>query len=75
MRPLQDQCEPTSYEALEPMVLREMGKSIGDLFVEFEREPIGVASLAQVHKARLRDTGELVAVKASLSFSRQDDKG
>ncbi|KAI0035885.1 ABC1-domain-containing protein [Vararia minispora EC-137] len=63
MRPLQDQCEPTMYEALEPMVVHDTGRTIEELFSEFEREPIGVASLAQVHRARLRGTGKLVAVK------------
>ncbi|KAI6186382.1 Protein kinase domain-containing protein [Aphelenchoides besseyi] len=34
-----------------------------DVFLEFDRQSIGAASLAQVHKARLRSTGEVVAVK------------
>ena len=29
----------------------------------FENKPVGVASIAQVHKARLKDTGKAVAVK------------
>ncbi|KAF5393286.1 hypothetical protein D9757_000603 [Collybiopsis confluens] len=63
MRPLQDQCEPTPYEAMDEMFQSDMHKSISDLFVEFDPEPVGVASLAQVHVARLRETGEKVAVK------------
>lgn len=63
MRPLQDRCDPTDYEALEPMVLHDTGHTIEELYSEFDREPIGVASLAQVHRARLRENGELVAVK------------
>ncbi|KIK67397.1 hypothetical protein GYMLUDRAFT_217651 [Collybiopsis luxurians FD-317 M1] len=63
MRPLQDQCEPTPHEAVDAMVQLDMGKSINDLFVDFDPKPVGVASLAQVHVACLRETGEKVAVK------------
>jgi len=45
------------------MVVSDTGHSLDELFSEFERDPIGVASLAQVHRARLRKTEELVAVK------------
>lgn len=34
-----------------------------DLFSSFDPEPIASASIAQVHRARLRSTGETVAVK------------
>ncbi|KAJ3896299.1 ABC1-domain-containing protein [Lentinula edodes] len=63
MRPLQDQCEPTPYEAVNTMFQSDMDKSINELFVDFEPKPVGVASLAQVHVASLRETGEKVAVK------------
>lgn len=39
-----------------------MGKSIEDCFSYFEKEPIASASIAQVHRARLKDGSE-VAVK------------
>lgn len=63
MRPLQDKCDPTDYEHLEGLFLTDMGHSIEDIFVEFDPNPIGVASLAQVHVGRLRETGRQVAVK------------
>jgi aarF domain-containing kinase len=61
--PLQDKCPVSSYERIEEMVLKDTGRPLSDYFSEFEREPIGAASLAQVHRAVLRDTGERVAVK------------
>ncbi|KAK4933893.1 hypothetical protein LTR66_015835, partial [Elasticomyces elasticus] len=61
--PLQDRCPVSSIESIEKMVKKDTGRSLTDYFSEFERAPIGAASLAQVHRAVLRDTGERVAVK------------
>ena len=63
MRPLQDQCEPTAFEDIEKLFETDMGKPLEEIFVEFDPEPIGTASLAQVHRGRMRDTGQEVAVK------------
>lgn len=65
MRPLQDQCEPTPYEDVEALFFTDIGSSISEFFLEFDPSPIGVASLAQVHVGRHRDTGRQVAVKVS----------
>jgi aarF domain-containing kinase len=63
MRPLQDKCEPTPIEEVDSLFLSDMGASTSDLFSSFEPVPIGVASLAQVHLAVDRKTGQEVAVK------------
>lgn len=63
MRPLQDQCEPTPYENLEGLFLSDMGASIDELFDDFDPNPIGVASLAQVHVGHHKASGKRVAVK------------
>jgi predicted unusual protein kinase regulating ubiquinone biosynthesis (AarF/ABC1/UbiB family) len=34
-----------------------------EIFSEFEEKPLASASLGQVHKAKLKSTGEEVAVK------------
>merc|ERR1719230_1819366 len=40
-----------------------MGRPLMEVFDEFAEEPVAAASLAQVYRARLRETGEIVAVK------------
>jgi aarF domain-containing kinase len=66
MRPLQDQCEPTPYEQVEQLFLTDMGSSISDIFDDFDPVPIGVASLAQVHVGRHKESGQVVAVKVPI---------
>ncbi|KAK4951450.1 hypothetical protein LTR10_010425 [Elasticomyces elasticus] len=61
--PLQDHCPVSSYTSIEAMVLHDTGKKLEDYFSEFAPRPVGAASLAQVHTATLRSTGEKVAVK------------
>ena len=44
-------------------IQKELGRSVNDLFIEITSEPVAAASLGQVYKAVLRDTGDTVAVK------------
>ena len=62
LRVLQDKLPPFSISAAKAEVQRELGVSVDTLFSSFS-EPVAAASLAQVHKAHLADTGEAVAVK------------
>lgn len=57
---LQDRVEPFSYEEVDKIVSAELGGRISKLFLEFETEPTAAASLAQVHRARMRDGHEVV---------------
>jgi len=42
---------------------RELGRPVDEIFSEITDEPVAAASLGQVYKAKLRATGETVAVK------------
>ncbi|MBN4002752.1 AarF/ABC1/UbiB kinase family protein [Nostoc sp. LPT] len=59
---LQDKVPAFSYEQVEAIVEKELGKKIPELFDNFEPIPLAAASLGQVHKAVLH-TGESVVVK------------
>ncbi|KAG6032100.1 hypothetical protein E4U41_007319 [Claviceps citrina] len=61
--PLQDKCPVSSLRSIEDMFRRDTQEDLWDTFSEFSDEPIGAASLAQVHIATLRESGRKVAVK------------
>ena len=61
--PLQDRCPVSSYESIANMILHDTRLPIDKHFKDFEKVPVGAASLAQVHLAVSRDSGERVAVK------------
>lgn len=63
LRQLRAHVPPIAVDEAVAIVDKELGRPHQEVFVEFQREPVASASIAQVHKARLRDGGAVVAVK------------
>ena len=62
LRVLQDKLPPFSIDEARKAVEHELEIEVDTLFSSFS-EPVAAASIAQVHKATLRETGKQVAVK------------
>jgi ubiquinone biosynthesis protein len=59
---LQDALPPEPFEAIRASIEQALEKPVGELFSEIDPEPVGAASIAQVHRAITTD-GKQVAIK------------
>lgn len=57
-----DNCNPIRYDEIEEILKQEYGANFENIFSFIEKEPVGSASVSQVHRAILK-TGEEVAIK------------
>ncbi len=63
LRKLQNQVKPIPFDEMEKVLREELGCPMEEVFIDFDKDSVASASMAQVYFARLRETGEEVAVK------------
>ncbi len=60
---LQDQVPPFAFAEVRRTIEADLGRPLEELFGDFEAQPLAAASVAQVHRAVWRQSGEPVAIK------------
>ncbi|BBL78801.1 2-octaprenylphenol hydroxylase [Rubrobacter xylanophilus] len=70
LQKLQDTVAPMPPGVARAIVERELGVPLERIFESFDPEPLGSASIGQVHRAVLRDGGGVVAVKVQRPEAR-----
>ena len=63
LKKLRDNTPVTPFDQMKEVVENELGKPLDEIYSDFNETPLGSASIGQVYKATLKETGEDVAVK------------
>lgn len=63
LKKLRDNTPVTPFEQMREVIEGELGRPLDDVYSEFNETPLGSASIGQVYKATLKETGQDVAVK------------
>lgn len=62
LKKLQDDVPPEPFSVIRQQVEQELGCALSDVYASFEEAPLASASIAQVHRARLREDEQLIDV-------------
>ena len=68
---LRDNTPTTPFNEIKTLIETELEKPIEEIYSEIDETPIGSASIGQVYKAKLKSTGEEVAIKVQKPNSKE----
>jgi ubiquinone biosynthesis protein len=68
---LQDRTVPADFTKIREIIENETGESIDNIFSEIDPQPVASGSIAQVHRAVLKMSGDRVAVKVLKPKTRE----
>ncbi|MEA2083749.1 MAG: AarF/ABC1/UbiB kinase family protein [Thermodesulfobacteriota bacterium] len=57
---LQDEVPPFPFSEVEATIKKELKKTIDEIFLSFDKQPLAAASIGQVHKAKMLDEKDVV---------------
>lgn len=63
LKKLRDNTPVTPFDQMREVVEGQLGKPLEEIYSDFDETPLGSASIGQVYKATLKETGQQVAVK------------
>lgn len=75
LRKLHDHVPPVPFDRMKGHLESNLRRPLAEVFVHFEEQPMAAASLAQVHRAVLREGRQAVAVKIQRPNIRADIDG
>jgi len=75
MKVLHNRAPEMELKQIYAVIREDLKKEPDEIFSEFDEKPLGTASLAQVHRARLKDTEEEVAVKVQHRYVKNHSFG
>ncbi len=71
LQKLRDETPITPFDEMKSLMEEELDSPLDEIFTNFDETPLGSASIGQVYKAELKDTGEEVAIKVLKPNTRE----
>jgi ubiquinone biosynthesis protein len=74
LKVLQDRLPAFAFWRARRIIEADLGKPIGEIFAEIDEKPVAAASVAQVHRAKLKDGTEVAVKVLRPSIRRQVER-
>lgn len=71
LQKLRDETPATPFEEIKALIEEELDSPLDEIFEHFDEMPLGSASIGQVYRGELKNTGEEVAIKVLKPNSRE----